>query len=98
MNPSCRQLINTRGIAIENLLPPNHSALVSEALRRNEVLIQESCGNGCFITWSYHPVVTQGLVHIYGKDTTIERQRERLLLETETKNEAILQAIPDLIF
>jgi len=76
-NQSTEAILAELHTGIETFLPPDHGQIVAACLAsgRNRSGIETSAGQGVF-EWMYHPLVEQGVVHLYVRDITARKRLE----------------------
>ena len=76
-NGSAEAILTDFHLGVEAFLPPDHRQIVEACLAggRNRAGIETAAGPGVF-EWTYHPLVEQGLVHIYARDITARKRLE----------------------
>jgi len=76
-NQSAEAILAELHIGVEDFLPPDHGQIIEACLAsgRNRSGIETSAGHGIF-EWTYHPLVEQGVVHIYARDITARKRLE----------------------
>lgn len=79
-NPAAVLLGETLGLSMVDILPENHVDLVSACLARAENHRLEVQRAERILVWTYHPVRSEHLVHLYGFDVT-ERKRAEARLQ-----------------
>ncbi len=79
-------------INIESALPENHREIIQHTLSSNKDRsgIESKIGNKSF-SWTYHPLPSQDIVHLYATDIT-----ERIQVESQLLHDAFHDALTDL--
>lgn len=80
MNHSARAILDELRLGVDAFLPPDHGRIIDACLAsgRNRSGIETSAGHAIF-EWTYHPLVEQGVVHVYAKDITDRKRLEEQL-------------------
>jgi len=86
-NPAARGIAEQIELAsIEELLPPDHEAIVQSCLSSSEnVPSVETSVGGRHFQWLYHPLRGHDVVHIHGVEVTDRKRSEQQLRETERR-------------
>ncbi|MEE8342975.1 MAG: response regulator transcription factor [Gammaproteobacteria bacterium] len=73
VNPATSQLLEELKLKnVEDILPPNHKALVRACIKTNMPLAEEYNTAGRTIVWSYRPTNNNDVIYIYGQTVSGE--------------------------
>ncbi len=97
-NRGAQALLDNWGCAIGDVAPKFWRGLVAEALLSQTRKDADVELGRQFFSVVVVPVAESGYANLYGIDITKRKQVEAALQESEAKNRALLNAIPDMIF
>lgn len=80
-NPASEKIARIHGDGrITNVLPPDHDDNIRQCLESGDNLLNVEVElKNCTLAWSYYPLKTSGVVHIYGEDVTERKKTEEKL-------------------
>ena len=76
INPATEQLLKDLQLEnINDILPSNHTGMITACLETGQTLIDERHVAGHIIAWTYHPLDYSDLIYLYGHDLSKYNQQ-----------------------
>ncbi len=74
-NSATQKVLKNLNLDIQEFLPPNHKEIVAACLAGcRDCSDTESKAGKAVFSWNYYPLADQGIVHIYARDITLQKQ------------------------